>query len=108
MITVLDEQLKTSGPNWSQSVLIFCVNGVLFKSAVIIGDSGADAQLEHISKDGEWISDVYQDGYTQTELKPKHHGGDLPLQTKIKHEKFKQIALKLCEYLPKTKGAKNE
>lgn len=102
-IEILDEQTKTSGDDWMRSVIIYCIDGRLFKSVVLIGTSGANASLEHMTLNGDWEMDTYQDGFSQTELTPTYHGGNLTKQIDSKHEEFKIEAKKLSAYLPKTK-----
>ena len=100
MITNLDRQQKLSGNDWISNSLIFCSDGRLFKSHVLIGTSGANASLKHMTTSGEWENDIYQDGFSETQLRPISSGGNLKKQVDQKHIELKASAESLTEYLP--------
>ena len=100
MITNIDQQNKMSSGELYSKTLIFQSDGRLFKAYTSIGSQGAQASLHHLTKNGDWVTDIYQDGFTQTGIKPIHHGGKMPEQHAKKHVELKASAESLTEFMP--------
>lgn len=100
MIQNLDGQKKIVNGELYSKTLIFCNEGRLFKAYTSIGTSGGSASLEHMTKIGDWVIDIYQDGFTQTGFKAVFHGGNMAKQHGEKHVELKASAESITEYLP--------
>lgn len=100
MIVNIDGQKKMFNGELYSKTLIFESDGRLFKAYSCIGSSGASAKLEHLTKNGDWVLDIYQDGYNQTGFKAVFHGGDNPKQHSQKHVELKASAESLTQFMP--------